>query len=254
MFLSDVDKCRCGGEAVEMRVNLLAVLGSDIGLLGEIAAARILPGAARGEAVAMLVEGLLSYERLPAAEPRATGHSGRGYISAFIEGRWPLHKSWFVPSLGPDGYRLFLDPPRGLVRYVGRDDGRFLGILRAGLGELARYVERGTPPEHVVGADFSEEERLVARRLHELVDGLPEEEQVEILETLRQVDLLFEKDGQLYHVEVKTGLRFKPSKLRRKQMVLEARQKVLGALGLRPALVYITPGENWEVEVRLVEP
>jgi hypothetical protein len=238
---------------VEMRVNLLAVLGSDIGLLGEIAAARILSGAARGEAVAMLVEGLLTYMKLPGADPPPTGYRGRGRISAFVDGRWPLHKSWFVPTLGPDGYKLLIDPPRGLVRYVGRDDGTFAAILKAGLGELVRYVEEGTPPEHVAGLDFADEERLAARRLFKLIDGLSEEEQIEVLETLRQVDLLFERDGQLYHVEVKTGFRFKPSKLRRKQMVLEARQKVLGALGLRPALIYITPRDNWEVEVRLVE-
>lgn len=233
-------------------MNLLAALGPDIGLLGEIAAMRVLPGSARGEAVAMLLEGLLTYDKLPDIEMRNLGRMWRGYVSAFIEGRWPLHKGWFVPSIGPDGYRLFLDPPKGLVKYVGKDDGRFLAVLRTGLGELASYVKHGVKPEHVVGADFAEEERRAALKLYERAKDLPEEEQIEVVETLKRVDLIYEKGGELYHVEVKTGFKFKPSKIRRKQMVLEARQKVLGALGLKPALVYVTPGDNWEVEVRLL--
>lgn len=237
---------------MEIKLNLLAVLGPDIGLLGEMAAARILPGAARGEAVAMLLEGLLTYAKLPYVEARELKYKGRGYVSAFIDGRWPLHKSWFVPSLGPDGYKLFLDPPRGLVRYLGRDDGRFLYVLKAGLGELVEYVKQGAALEHVVGADFAEEERLAALKLYERVAEMAEEEQMEVVETLRHVDLLYEKDGEIYHVEVKTGFKYKPSKIRRKQMVLEARQKILGALGLKPALMYITPGDNWEIEVKLL--
>ncbi len=233
-------------------MNLLAALGSEIGLLGEIAAMRILPGSARGEAVAMLLEGLLTYDKLPEVKAGDPGRRRGGYVSAFIEGRWPLHKRWFVPSIGPDGYKLFLDPPKGLVKYVGKDDGRFLAVLRAGLEELASYIKRGIAPEHVVGADFAEEERLAALKLYERVKELPEAQQIEAVETLSRVDLIYGRDGELYHVEVKTGFKFKPSKIRRKQMVLEARQRVLGALGLKPALVYVVPGENWEVEVRLL--
>ncbi|MEZ0249178.1 MAG: hypothetical protein ABWJ97_07865 [Thermoproteus sp.] len=238
---------------MDLKVNLLAVLGQDIGLLGEIAAARLLPDAGRGDAVAMLLEGLLAYSRLPDAEPKGLEYRGRGYISAFIDETWPIHKSWFVPALSPEGYKLLLDPPKGLVRYIGKDDGRFLAILKAGLGELVGYVERGEEPLHVVGADFTAEELKIARRLYGPLSSLEEEDQIEAIETLRQVDLLFERDGAIYHVEVKTGYKFKPAKLKRKQMVLEARQKVLGALGLKPALVYITPRDNWELDVMVVE-
>ncbi|MEL9990518.1 MAG: hypothetical protein QXP98_00780 [Thermoproteus sp.] len=236
-----------------LKVNLLAVLGQDIGLLGEIAAARLLPDAGRGDAVAMLLEGLLAYERLPDVEPRGLEYRGRGYISAFIDEAWPVHKSWFVPALSPEGYRLLLDPPRGLVRYIGKDDGRFLAVLKAGLGELTRYVMDGEEPLHLVGADFTAEELKIARRLYGSLSALAEEEQIEVIETLRQVDLLFERDGAIYHVEVKTGYKFKPAKLKRKQMVLEARQRVLRALGLKPALVYITPRDNWELDVMVLE-
>lgn len=234
------------------KVNLLEVLGADIGLLGEIAASRLLPGGARGDVVALLVEGALSYLRLPERKPPETIGESKSYVSAFVEGRWPIHKSWFVPAIGPGGYALLIDPPRGLVKYLGKDDGRFSAILRMGLGELSDYLLHNVKPSHVVGLDATEDELRIARELLNRISALGDEDAVvEAIEVLRQVDLLYERDGEIYHVEVKTSLRFKPSKIRRKMMVVEMRQKVLRRLGLRPALLYITPRENWEIETFL---
>lgn len=233
-----------------IRVNLLDVLGSDIGFLGELVASKLLPGAARGDVVAMLVEGVISAERLEAPGDAPRVKPSRGYISAHVEGKWPIHKSWFVPALGPEGYKLFLDPPRGLVRYVGKDSGGFAAILKAGLEELVGFVERGEEAPHVVGVEeVTREERAIAARLAWRAAKLDEEELVDVIEALRQTDFLVYDGEAVYHVEVKTSTAYKPAKLRKKQMALAARQKALEKLGLRPALAYVVPREDWNLEI-----
>lgn len=238
-------------EVVLIKFNLLDVLGPDVGLLGELAVAKFLPGVARGDVVAMLVEGVFSAQLIEPEDGPPSRRAAR-YVTAQVDGRWPLHKSWFVPALGPDGFRLFLDPPRGLVKYIGRDDGEFAAILKTGLDELAGFVLNGSPAPHVVGVEHvAEEERKIARMLAEAVAKLDEDEAAEVIETLRQVDLLLEGNGGIYHIEVKTSAGFRPNKVRKKLMALEARQRVLQRLGMRPALAYVVPREDWNVEVYL---
>ncbi|MFB6489991.1 MAG: hypothetical protein TU35_001885 [Thermoproteus sp. AZ2] len=233
-----------------IRVNLLDVLGSDIGFLGELVASKLLPGAARGDVVAMLVEGVISAERVEAPGEWPLLKPSKEYISAHVEGKWPIHKSWFVPALGPEGYKLFLDPPKGLIRYVGKDSGEFAAVLKAGLEELAGFVERGEEAPHVVGIEgVTGEERAIAARLAWRAAKLDDEELADVIEALRQVDFLVYDGEAVYHVEVKTSTAYKPAKLRKKQMALAARQKALERLGLRPALAYVVPREDWNIEI-----
>lgn len=233
---------------MSIRYNLLASIGPELGILGEALFARLHPNAARGEAVAILLEGLYSSTRVEGIRygmPEDYGET----VSRHVSSRWPLHKSWFVPVMRSGTPMVLLDPPRGLVRYLGKDDGRYAYILKLGLEELRSVVmeeRKGTLLEGL--EDFSGAEIQVAR---ELAPRLEKFRYVEdIISAIEQSDFLL-LDENIYHVEVKTILKFSPYKLNRKRALLERRQRILGKLGLKPAFVVIIPRDNWEFEIEI---
>ncbi|ACB40559.1 hypothetical protein [Pyrobaculum neutrophilum] len=233
-------------------MNLLQALGADVGYLGEYVFSKAFPNAARGEHVAMLVEGVYSSHRL---KPRPAGppaESGPGIYSRHVNVEWPIHKSWFVPVVDYGEPAVLVDPPKRLVKYVGRDvDGAYAYILSLGLAELTWYIQREDPPSLLRGLEaFTEAELEAARLLYKRLGGDPEFV-AQVVETLREVDFLLVEDGEIYHVEVKTTARPTDAKLRKKRAMLQRRQAVVGKLGLKPALAVVVPRENWEVELWL---
>lgn len=233
-----------------VRANFLASVGPELGLLGEALFARLHPNAARGRAVAMLLEGLYSYPRIRGVKPEMPSDEVAGTaVSRHISSSWPLHKSWFVPVMESGRPAVWIDPPRGAVRYIGRDDGRYAYVLKLGLEELREAVDRGRRGPLLVGLDeFSEVEFAVARELAPRLERIKNVE--EAISAIEQSDFVL-LDGEIYHVEVKTTLRPLPHKLSRKRATLMRRQRVLEGLGLKPAFVVITPRENWQFEIDL---
>ncbi len=233
-----------------MRVNILKALGADIGIFGESVFAKVFPEAARGESVAMVVEGIYSTRMNPPATslPR---ESTDGIVSRHISTDWPIHKSWFVPAVDMGEPRVFVKPPKKLVRYIGRDvQGTYSYLLRIGLEELKNLALHGSKPTYLSGWEmFRDVELEIASKLVKQLDT-PQFAALAI-ETLREVDFLMCRDGVIYHVEVKTTLSPTDHKLRKKKILLEKRQRVLEKLGMRPALATVVPRENWEVDVEI---
>jgi len=234
-----------------MRFNLLHTLGAELGYIGEYIFAKALRGAAaRGQAVAILLEGLYSAHRV---EPRGSAlprEKGPDTYSRHITSEWPVHKSWFVPAIDGGEPVVLIDPPKGLVKYVGRDlDGSYAFLLSLGLEELRSYVLRGVAPTVLRGVEvFTAAEVNIAAALYEKLWGGPDFVAL-VVDTLREVDFLLADGDAIYHVEVKTTTNPTDAKLRKKRMLLQKRQHVLEKLGLRPALAVVAPKENWEVEV-----
>lgn len=234
-----------------IRVNLLHALGAELGYVGEYIFAKALRGAAaRGEAVAMLLEGLYSAGRV---EPRGSAlprEKGPGTYSRHITSEWPIHKSWFVPAIDGGEPVVLIDPPKGLVKYMGRDvEGAYALLLSLGLEELRSFVLKGATPAVLKGVEaFTAAEVDIAAALYERLWGGPDFVTL-VVDTIREVDFLLADGGTIYHVEVKTTTHPTDAKLRKKRMLLQRRQQVLEKLGLRPALAVVVPKENWEVEV-----
>jgi hypothetical protein len=227
-----------------MRINILTALGAEWGYIGEYVFAKALKGvAARGEAVAMLIEGL--YSRV---EPRGFAlprERGAGTYSRHISSEWPLHKSWFVPAVDDGEPTVLIDPPKGLVKYVGKDeDGSYAYLLSLGLDELRSYVLKGVNPTILRGVEmFTEAEIIVAALLYQRLKWGPDFVAL-VIETLREVDFLLAEGDVVYHVEVKTTAKPTDLKLRKKRMLLQKRQNILERLGLKPALAVVVPRET----------
>ncbi|ABL87661.1 conserved hypothetical protein [Pyrobaculum islandicum DSM 4184] len=233
-----------------IRVNLLETLGAGIGYFGEYIFAKVLQKVSRGETIAMLVEGLYSADKIA---PRGTSmphEKGRGVYSKHVLSEWPIHKSWFVPVVEDGAPAVILDPPRGLVKYIGRDtEGVYALLLSLGLKELKDYVLKGVSPTLLKDFDiFTETDIEIAAVIYERLRGEPDFV-ASVIETLREVDFLLVENGVVYHVEVKTTMRPTDPKLRKKRTLLQKRQQIMEKLGLRPALAVVIPRENWEVEV-----
>jgi hypothetical protein len=234
-----------------IRVNLLHALGAELGYVGEYIFSKALRGAAaRGGAVAILLEGLYSAGRV---EPRGLSlprEKEVGVFSRHVLSKWPIHKSWFVPVVDDGEPAVLIDPPKGLVKYVGRDvEGSYAYLLSLGLDELKSYVFKGVSPSVLKGVEeFTEVELNVAAVLYERLRGGPDFAAL-VVDTIREVDFLLAEGAVIYHVEVKTTMNPTDVKLRKKRMLLQKRQNVLEKLGLRPALAVVVPKENWEVEV-----
>ena len=200
--------------------------------------------------MAILLEGLYSAGRV---EPRGSvlpREKGPDTYSRHITSEWPVHKSWFVPAIDGGEPVVLIDPPKGLVKYVGRDlDGSYAFLLSLGLEELRSYVLRGVAPTVLRGVEvFTAAEVNIAAALYEKLWGGPDFVAL-VVDTLREVDFLLADGDAIYHVEVKTTTNPTDAKLRKKRMLLQKRQHVLEKLGLRPALAVVAPKENWEVEV-----
>jgi len=240
----------CAALYTLIRVNLLKALGGEVGYLGEWIFARLFPGAARGEAVALLVEGLYSSEVLKPRGVALPKEDVPGVVSRHVAVEWPIHKSWFVPAVDHGTPRVFIDPPKRLVKYVGRDvEGEYANLLAVGLWELRSYVLDGVAPALLEGWQWlSPQEVEAAEVLYRRLVGGPDFVAA-VVETLREVDFLLVEGGGVYHVEVKTTTSPTEAKLRKKRALLARRQRVLEKLGLRPALAVVVPRENWEVEV-----
>jgi hypothetical protein len=234
-----------------IRVNVLKALGAEVGYLGERVFAGVFPQAARGEAVAVLLEGLYSAGRVAPRGNSLPRERGDGVYSRHVSTAWPVHKSWYVPVVDWGEPAVYIDPPRGLVKYVGRDlEGSYAYLLEIGLGELRKYVMDGAPPTYLRGLEgFSRSEVEAASLLYRRLEGGGGEFVVEVVETLREVDFLVVEGEEVYHVEVKTTASPHENKLRKKRLLLQKRQRVLGRLGLRPALAVVVPRDNWEVEI-----
>ncbi|MEZ0319332.1 MAG: hypothetical protein ABWK05_04980 [Pyrobaculum sp.] len=232
-----------------MKVNLLKDLGAEIGYLGERIFARAFPYAARGEAVAILLEGLYSTEVLKPRSTRLPKERLEGVVSRHVTSRWPIHKSWYVPVVDDGEHAVLVDPPRGLVKYVGRDaDGSYEYLLYLGLAELKAYVRKEARPTLLRGWEvFNDVEKELALAIFKRLDGA--EFAALVIDTLREVDFLLLEGETVYHVEVKTTTRPTEAKLRKKWLFLQKRQRVLEKLGMRPALAVVVPRENWEVEI-----
>ncbi|MEM1597546.1 MAG: hypothetical protein QXP31_01370 [Pyrobaculum sp.] len=232
-----------------LRVNLLKDLGAEIGYLGERIFAKAFPDAARGEAVAMLLEGMYSARALRPRSARLPQERLGGVVSRHVTSRWPIHKSWYVPVVDDGEYAVLVDPPRGVVRYVGRDvDGSYEYLLYLGLAELEAYVRKGAEPTLLRGWEmFNNAEVEAARAIFKNLENA--ELAALVIDTLREVDFLLLEGEAIYHVEVKTTIRPVEAKLRKKWMFLQKRQQVLEKIGMRPALAVVVPRENWEVEI-----
>jgi hypothetical protein len=234
-----------------MRINLLHVLGAELGYVGEYIFAKALRGAAaRGEAVAMLLEGLYSADRVAPRGSVLPREKGQGTYSRHVASEWPIHKSWFVPAVDSGEPVVLIDPPKGLVKYVGRDvEGAYALLLSLGLEELRSYVLRGVAPTFLRGVEaFTAAEVNIAVALYEKLWGEPDFVAL-VIDTIREVDFLLAEGDVIYHVEVKTTTNPIDAKLRKKRLLLQKRQQVLQKLGLRPALAVVIPRENWEVEL-----
>ncbi|AAL64787.1 hypothetical protein [Pyrobaculum aerophilum] len=235
-----------------IRVNLLKTLGAEVGYLGEKIFASVFPRAARGEAVAILLEGIYSAGRVSRRAGALPRETGVGIFSRHVTSEWPIHKSWYVPVVENGEPAVYIDPPRGLVKYLGRDvEGSYAYLLQIGLEELKKYVFSGAPPTYLRGLDFFTKAEIEATSV--LYDRLKGGDDfiALVIETLKDVDFLLEEGGVVYHVEVKTTATPHEAKLRKKRLLLQKRQWVLGRLGLRPALAVVVPRENWEVEIYL---
>jgi len=233
-----------------MRINLLT-LGAELGYIGEYIFAKALRGAAaRGEAVAMLLEGLYSAGRVAPRGSALPREKGPDTYSRYVTSEWPIHKSWFVPAVNGGEPVVLIDPPKGLVKYVGRDvEGAYAFLLSLGLEELRSYVLKGSSPAVLRGVEaFTAAEVNIAAALYERLWGGPDFV-VLVIDTIREVDFLLADGDVIYHVEVKTTTNPTDAKLRKKRMLLQKRQQVLEKLGLRPALAVVVPKENWEVEL-----
>jgi hypothetical protein len=233
-----------------IRVNLLQALGAELGCVGEYIFSKALRGAAaRGEAVAILLEGLYSAGRVEPRRSSLPREKEVGVFSIHILSKWPIHKSWFVPVVDDGEPAVLIDPPKGLVKYVGRDvEGSYAYLLSLGLDELKSYMFKGVSPSVLKGVEeFTEVELNVAAVLYERLRGGPDFAAL-VVDTICEVDFLLAEGAVIYHVEVKTTMNPTDAN-RKKRMLLQKRQYVLEKLGLRPALAAVVPKENWEVEV-----
>lgn len=214
--------------------------------------AKAFPNAARGENVAIALEGLYSLGKIKPPTSLMPREAAEGILSRHISTEWPIHKSWFVPTVDSGEPRVLVDPPKRLVRYIGRDvEGTYLHLLKVGLEELRDLAFRGQKPTYLSGWEiFRDVELEIAARLFRLLDS-PQFARTAI-ETLLEVDFII-VDGGIYHVEVKTTQTPTDQKLRKKWLLLKRRQEVLEKLGMRPALAVVIPKENWEVEIELVK-
>ncbi|ABP51354.1 hypothetical protein HC235_10105 [Pyrobaculum arsenaticum] len=235
-----------------IRVNLLEALGPELGFYGEWLFASLFRKAARGESVAMLLEGMYSYSNLRPRSNIFPTEARDGVYSRHVSTTWPIHKSWFVPAVDNGEPVVYVDPPKGFVKYIGRDtDGSYEYLLYVGLGELKKFVLEGAAPIYLKGVDsFTNADIEAASLLYPRLEG-GEGFVSEVIETLRQVDFILLEGGTIYHVEVKTTAKPEDSKLRKKRLLLQRRQQILEKLGLKPALAVVVPRENWEVEIWL---
>lgn len=202
--------------------------------------------------MAIALEGLYSLDKIRLPTSLMPREVAVGILSRHISTEWPIHKSWFVPVLDSGEPRVLIDPPKKLVRYIGRDiEGTYLYLLKIGLEELRDLAFRGQKPTYLSGWEiFRATELEAAVYLLKLLDS-PHFARMAI-ETLLEVDFII-VDGGIYHVEVKTTQIPTEQKLRKKWLLLKRRQEVLGKLGMRPALAVVVPRENWEVDIELVK-
>lgn len=236
-----------------MRVNLLELLGAEIGYVGELVFAKVFPDAARGDHVAMLVEAMYSANKLTPRLRRLPREEAPGVYSRHVTTLWPIHKSWFVPAVVDQTPRLLINPPKGTVKFLGKDeDGAYAYLLSLGLSELSGFVFGGVEPSLVDGYEvFNTWERQIALELYTKIKGVDRDALVEIVNVLKDVDFFIWDGGVVYHVEVKTTTRPTDAKLRKKRELLLKRQRVLEKLGVKPVLAVVVPRENWEVEIYL---
>ncbi len=236
-----------------MRANLLELLGADIGHLGELALAELLPGAARGRWTAVVAEAYLTHVHVeagpPAGQPDVEPPLGK-CVTAPLPTFWPIHRSWVVPAYCGDWSGVFLNPPKKLLHRDERAEvGRYLAsvllaslrlFFEAGDAGGIRGLEYLRPPELELGV-------RIGAMLRDADPSLVKA----VLDTIHQVDLLYWEDGKIYHVEVKTTLKSLPERVEKKKMVLRSRDRVLRMVGMEPLMAVVVPRENWEIEVAI---
>lgn len=236
-----------------IRVNILSVAGAEIGYIGELVFSKVFQNAARGSHVAMLIEGMYTAPLLKTQTKKLPLERPDGVYSRHVLSKWPIHKSWFVPAVVEGTPKTLINPPKGVVKYIGRDlEGSYLYLLSLSLWELYHYVTEKIPPTLLEGYEvFNEWEIQIATEIFPKLETIDSGLVVEIIEALKDVDFLLIDGGAIYHIEVKTTKKPIDLKLRKKREVLQKRQRVLEKLGLRPALAVVVPRENWEVEIKI---